>query len=325
MTFQSKPEGLCLCVEWAFEFLSQCSYHCGLAYTHQYVTIRVRNTCTHARKPGQTLSLSFTHTHTHTHTFYCCVPTLLCPCSLLCWEDDTGWLMKSRRLCTVHYRSSAKNETWALQLLFLFVWAALLCSALTVSGFCSSFGHAIINNCWSLRKLIKFKYEPESRCISYQARRCVSRQLCYVCWPTHDQTRCRASDGGWYLGAGYSWSPWENVHNTTTNARLLVTSLLASFRASQTGPKLITTCMHTHAHTGTMGQKWRILNCQLSVSFSVCLSPKKNLIFDSRAGKAVICSPEQPWLLLVLPFWSPWHDWLILLLRWQSLSFSLRL
>jgi len=27
------------------------------------------------------------------------------------WEDDTGQQMKSRRLCTVHYRSLAKNET----------------------------------------------------------------------------------------------------------------------------------------------------------------------------------------------------------------------
>lgn len=76
------------------------------AHTHQYVTIRTRN-----------LFLSL-----HSNTSLSLQPHLL-PCC-----EDTGQQMKSSHLCTVHYRSLAKNETWALQLLFLLLWAAVRCS-----------------------------------------------------------------------------------------------------------------------------------------------------------------------------------------------------
>lgn len=102
------------------------------------------------------------------------------PPLLPCWEDDTGQQMKSRRPSTVHYRSLAKNETWALQLLLPPLWAALLCS--TVCGFCPSLSHAIKNNGWSLGKLIKLRYKHECRCSSIKCSD--------VCRPTHVQALC---------------------------------------------------------------------------------------------------------------------------------------
>lgn len=141
---------------------------------------------------------------------------------------------------------------------FSFYYSELHHSALTVSGFCSSFSHAIINNCWSLWKLIRFKYKPESRCISIKFSD-VWVGICVMCvdWCMTGLLLgawCRASDGGWYLGAGYSWSPWENVH-TVTNAASWLHHCSSSFYASQTVPKLITTCTciqaRSHAHTCT--------------------------------------------------------------------------
>lgn len=148
MTFQSKPEGRCLCVEWAFEFLSQCSYHCSLACTRQYVTIRVRNTCTRV-KTG-TGSLFYTH-----------IPTILClPSLLFCLVGKmtlaSRWSLDVCVQFTIGRCLKMKPELYS----FSFLFPEPHRSALTVSGFCSSCSHAIKNNGWSLSKLMRFTHKP---------------------------------------------------------------------------------------------------------------------------------------------------------------------
>lgn len=193
-----------LCVEWVFEFLSQCSYHCGLPYTHQYVTIRVRNSCTHAQN-WERISVSFSH------TFYCYITTLPHPGSLLCCPVGktvaSRWSLAVCVQFTTGHWLKMKPEHYS----FSFRSSKPHCTALTVSGFCSSFTHTIKNNCWSLGKLMRIKYKPESRCISVKfsdvwvdnwvvrVDRCMTRLTLWPWW--------RASGGGWYLGFGYSDPP----------------------------------------------------------------------------------------------------------------------
>lgn len=164
ITFQITPEGLRLCGKWAFEFLSQCSYHCGLAFTHQYVSIRV----------GNWGRISFALSRAH----FTVTSLSLLPPSLPRWEDDTGRQMKSRCCVqvTIGRLLKMKPELCSLS-------APLSCAALFWHSL--AFAHPPVIKLEIIAKVCetKFKYKPESRCMSAKCSGVWADSVICVSWP----------------------------------------------------------------------------------------------------------------------------------------------